>query len=62
MLLLAECECGFLVSEHAVEGGVGKLAGVEDFAGSFGVDGVARETLGDVAGDLGGWNCGRLAG
>ena len=52
MLLLAECECGFLVSEHAVEGGVGELAGIEDFAGSFRVDGVASEALGDVARDL----------
>jgi hypothetical protein len=42
----------FLVAEFSVEGGVGELAGVEDFAGAFGVDGVVGESLGDLAGDL----------
>ena len=41
-----------MVTEFSVEGGVGELAGVEDFAGAFGVDGVVGESLGDLAGDL----------
>jgi len=48
------CECGgcFLVSEFSVECGVCELAGVEDFSCSFGVDGVAGESLCDLVGDL----------
>ena len=41
-----------MVTEFSVEGGVGELAGVEDFAGAFGVDGVVGESLGNLAGDL----------
>jgi hypothetical protein len=43
---------GFLVSEFAVEGGVGDLAGVEDASGALVFDGVAGEALGDFVGDV----------
>lgn len=46
-LLLFEGE--LLFAELAVEGGVGELAGVEQAAGAFGVEGVLAEALGDEA-------------
>ena len=46
-LLLFQGELWF--AELAVEGGVGELAGVEQAAGAFGVEGVLAEAFGDLA-------------
>ena len=49
LLGLVAFEGELLFAELAVEGGVGELAGVEEAAGAFGIEGVLAEALGDDA-------------
>ena len=48
---LCELQCGFLLTDLTVEGGVGELASVEDLAGAFRVDSMVGDPLGNDGGD-----------